>query len=169
MRSSLSSANTPCPHTHTLTHSHSHFKAAARVSTQTYLHAPNYTSCLFARCLIDPALHASTASLAARLAHHGRERLAVLAQPARQHAQRAGPRAQPRADPQPSACTLGWPRGHRQRAHLFQRRHLASLRADRPVCLSAASRPAAACLRRRYLDLHARIQPASRGFRMRRR
>ena len=37
-----------------------------------------------------------------------------------------------------------------------------------PPALSAATRPAAACLRRRYVDLHACIQPASRSLRMRR-
>ena len=37
---------------------------------------PTIHLAFFTRCLIDPALHASTASLAARLAHHGRERLA---------------------------------------------------------------------------------------------
>ena len=166
MRSSLSSANTPF---HTLTHTHTRTsKPRPGLHRNAYLHAPNYTSCLFTRSLIDLSLHACTASLAARLAHHGCERLAVLAQPARQHAQRASPGAEPRADPQPSARTLGWPRGHRQRAHLYQRRQLASLRADRPACLCTAARPAAACLRRRYVDLHACIQPASRSLRMRR-
>ena len=113
MRSSLSSANTPV---HTLTHSHSHFKAPPGSPRIPTCMPPTVHLAFSHSCLTDSAPHASTASLAARLAHHGRERLAVLAQPARQRAQRTGPRAQLRADPQPSACTLGWPRGHCQRA-----------------------------------------------------